>query len=338
MATSRRAFIRTSTLAALASAVPFHWFDRRDDDTRRLPPRLFEGATIGLVSPAGVIADPRDVNAVQETLASLGLNTYLGPNALKRRGYLAGTDAERADDLMAMFADDRIDAILALRGGWGVNRILARLDFELIRRHPKIVMGFSDITSLLLAMYARSGVVGFHGPVGISTWSNFTVGHMKGVLFDGGTPTLENPASESIRTIRGGTARGRLVGGNLSVLVSMLGSPYLPDFSGHLLFLEDVDERVYRIDRKMTQLAMAGTLDQVEGVIWGHCSNCTTGTNVPSLTLQEVLNDHLAPLGKPVFYGSMIGHIRDKFTLPIGIEAEMDADRGTISLLEPAVV
>lgn len=338
MSWSRRSFIRSSVIATLASMVPLPTSNRRTTDDRLLPRRLYEGATVGLVSPAGVISSPADVNAVQETLASLGLNAHLGRNALNRRGYLAGTDAERATDLMEMFEDDRIDAILALRGGWGLNRILERLDFGTIRRNPKIVMGFSDITSLLLAMYARSGVVSFHGPVGISTWSSCTVNHMKSVLFDGGTPILTNPPSEPIHTICGGRARGRLVGGNLSVITSMLGSSFLPDWSGHLLFLEDVDERVYKIDRKLTQLAMAGILDQVEGVIWGQCSNCTSGANVPSLTLQEVLNDHLVPRGKPAYYGALIGHIRDKFTLPIGIEAEMDADHGSITLLEPAVV
>src|SRR5690625_1844954 len=254
MSLSRRSFIRSSVISIVSSKWLLHAIRICATYVRLLHRRLYEGSTVGLLSPAGVISSPADVNAVQETLASLGLNAHLGRNALNRRGYLAGTDAERATDLMEMFEDDRIDAILALRGGWGLHRILERLDFGTIRRNPTIVMGFSDITSLLLAMYARSGVVSFHGPVGISTWSSCTVNHMKSVLFDGGTPILTTPPSEPIHTICGGRARGRLVGGNLSVITSMLGSPFLPDWSGHLLFLEDVDERVYKIDRKSTRL------------------------------------------------------------------------------------
>lgn len=348
MPSSRRDFIRRSTLAALGlPLLPRLSRDGASRDTSSiiLPPRLREGATVGLIAPAGAIYDTVDVNVVQETLATFGLNTFVGVNALNRRGYLAGTDDERAADVMTMFADSSIDAILSLRGGWGVNRILQRLDFGLIRRNPKIIMGYSDITSLLLAIYAKTGMVTFHGPVGISTWNAFSTDHVRRILFEAQAPELRNPAPTSfpvpaddrIRTIGRGTARGRLAGGNLSVLVSMLGSDFLPNWEGHLLFLEDVDERVYRIDRMLTQLKLAGVLDAVEGVIWGRCSNCTAGGTYGSLTLHQVLRDHLAPLRKPVFYGSMIGHITDKFTVPVGVSAEMDADSGVIRILEPAV-
>lgn len=344
---SRRDFIRSSVLAALSA--PFlgsaAFGARAGAQQVVLPPRLREGATVGLISPAGAVYDPYDVAEVQDVLAGFGLQTRLGSNALKRRGYLAGTDEERAADVMEMFADDGIDGIVALRGGWGVARMLPLIDYDVIARNPKIVMGYSDITALLLAIYARTGLVTFHGPVGMSTWRGFSGDGVREILFDGQAPLLQNPApasypvpaDERIRTIRSGTARGRLAGGNLSVLASMVGSDFLPDWQGHLLFLEDVDERVYRIDRMLTHLKLAGILDAVEGVIWGHCSRCTAGGGYGSLTLDEVLQDHLEPLGKPVFYGSAIGHIRDKFTVPVGIEAEMDAAAGTIRLLGPAV-
>jgi muramoyltetrapeptide carboxypeptidase len=344
---SRRDFLRQSSLAALAlplipvagSAAP---------STREIvrPPRLKPGDTVGLIAPAGAIHNPRRIEGVREDLAELGLNSRLAPNALAVRGYLAGTDQQRADDLHMMFADDSIDAILTLRGGWGVARMLPLLDYELIRRYPKIVMGFSDITSLLIALYVRSGLVTFHGPVGISTWNEFNNNYVRSVLFEAENTLMQNPVpteypvdpSTRIRTISRGTARGKLIGGNLTVLTGMIGSEYVPsDFSGHILFLEDVREEAYRVDRMLTHLKLAGVLDAVEGVVWGHCSRCEPDRLDRSLSLDEVLDDHFKHLGKPVFYGSAIGHIRDKWTVPVGIEAEMNADAGTVRLLEPAV-
>lgn len=282
---------------------------------------------------------------VEETLRSLGLQTFRGRHVLDRRGYLAGADEDRAADVHRMFESPDVDAILALRGGWGCNRILPLLDYSMIREHPKILMGYSDITSLLVALYAQSGLITFHGAVGISTWNDFTVEHARRILYDGGLATMANPrrfgihgptVRDRIHTIRPGTARGRLVGGNLSVLVSMIGSPYLPDWDGHILFLEDVRENVYRIDRMLTQLSLAGILQTLSGIVFGKCTNCDA--DEPSLTLMQVLIDHFRPLGIPCFYGSMIGHINDKFTVPVGVEAEIDAATGVIRLLEPAVV
>lgn len=311
-----------------------------------LKPRpLFAGATVGLVSPGGVISDESDVEQVEDTLHNLGLGTVRGRHALDRLGYLAGTDENRAADLHRMFADPDVDAILALRGGWGCNRILPLLEYELIREHPKILLGYSDITSLLIGVYARCGLVTFHGPVGISTWNDFTVEYVRRVLYAGEAVTMTNPRHvgprgplmrDRIHTIRSGTARGRLVGGNLSVIVSMVGSPYLPEWDGHVLFLEDTREDVYRIDRMLTQLSLAGILPRLAGIVFGKCTDCEA--DEPSLTLRQVLHDHLRPLGIPCFYGSMIGHVTDKFTVPLGVEAEIDAAAGTIRLLEPAVM
>jgi muramoyltetrapeptide carboxypeptidase len=353
MSGSRRDFIRQSTLAALAlplvttpgvSLSPRDAHERDAHEPVR-PPRLREGATVGLVAPAGAVFDPDRVDGVREDLAALGLRSRLAPNALAIRGYLAGTDQQRADDLHTMFADDDIDAILTLRGGWGVARMLPLLDYELIARYPKIIMGFSDITSLLIALYARSGMVTFHGPVGISTWNDFSTDYVRRVLFDGEEALMQNPLpveyppdpSTRVRTISRGTAQGRLIGGNLTVLTGMIGSGFVPDFRGHILFLEDVREEPYRIDRMLTHLKLAGVLDAVEGIVWGHCSRCDPDRFDRSLSLQQVLNDHFRDIGKPVFYGSAIGHIRDKWTVPIGINAEMDAVAGTVRLLTPAV-
>ena len=310
------------------------------------PPRLAPGATIGIVSPAGITWDPDRLKIFQESLAALGLETRVGEHALDRWGYLAGTDSDRADEINAMFADQGVDAIFALAGGWGAARLLPLIDYDVVASNPKIVLGFSDITSLLVGLYAKANLVTFHGPTGNSTWNKFTAGYAQRILFDGEAVRFENPVDRGdnltsvenrIHTINGGRARGRLVGGNLTVLTSIVGSDYLPDWSNHILFLEDVGEDVYRVVRMLTQLALAGILDKISGFVFGRCSDCDAEGGYGSFTLKDVLAQHVAPLGIPSFHGSMIGHIRDKFTIPLGVLAQIDADTGAIELLESAV-
>jgi len=311
------------------------------------PKRLKKGDLVGLINPAGATFHPDRAEIARETMAALGLRARFGAHLLDRYGYLAGRDEDRAADINDFFADPEMRAVLALRGGWGCNRLLPLLDYELIRKNPKIVMGMSDITGLLLGIYANTGLVTFHGPTGNSSWNEFTTDHATRVLFDGEALTMHNLVGTDDRlvqienrvlTITSGTARGRLVGGNLTVLTALMGSGYLPDFEGCILFLEDVREEVYRVDRMLTQLSLAGVLGQIAGFVFGRCTDCEPSSRYGSLTLQEVLADHIAPLGIPAWYGSMIGHIADKFTIPLGVQAEIDADQGTIKLLEPAVV
>lgn len=344
---SRRTFLH---LASSASLLPFLGLERNGAEASPLPivkpKRLEPGDTVGLVSPASITFDPVLIDIVREILTALELKMKLDPSALNRWGYFAGTDAERAGAINAMFADPDVDAVLALHGGWGSARVLPMLDYELIAKHPKIFVGYSDITALLLALYARSGLVTFHGPTGNSTWNNFSADYFRRMVFDGEALTMENPkdlgdnlaqVQDRIRTITPGTARGRLAGGNLTVLSSIVGSEYLPDWKGHILFLEDINEEIYRIDRMLTQLKLAGVLEKISGFVFGKCTDCDAGSGFSSFTLEEVLNDHIRPLGIPAFHGSMIGHVKNKFTVPLGIEVEIDATQGVITLLEPAV-
>jgi muramoyltetrapeptide carboxypeptidase len=337
-----------SLLAAGGALVPLRQASGlHEPGQRRIrPPRLKEGDTVGLINPAGATFDPSDITLVTGSLAALGLKVSPGTHVLDRYGYLAGRDEDRAADVNAMFADPAVDAILAVRGGWGCNRILPLLDYASIARHPKILAGYSDITSLLVAIHAKTGLVTFHGPVGTSTWNRFSVEFFRSVLMAGGTPTMENPqvvgdnlvaTKDRIETITPGTARGVLIGGNLSVLTAMLGSPYLPDWDGVILFLEEDGEQIYRVDRMITQLKLAGVLERLAGFVMGKCTGCDPGPGYGSLTLPEVLNDHIRPLGIPAFAGAMIGHIENKFTVPVGSPAEIDASKGTLTLLEPAV-
>lgn len=341
---TRRTLLQGAGSAAILSFMGAG--DQRKDVTRKKPARLKPGDTVGLVNPAGATFVRSDIDVVEESLAALGLKTVRAAHLLDRYGYLAGPDAARADDITTMFRDDGVDGIVAVRGGWGCNRILPLLDYDLIAGHPKVLMGYSDITSLLVALYARAGLVTFHGPVGTSTWNSFSVNHVKALLFDGVAETLCNPTDKGdnlaptrdrVVTIHGGKARGRLVGGNLSVLSSMIGSSFLPPWEETILFLEETDEPVYRIDRMLTQLNLAGVLSAIKGFVFGKCTNCTPGEGYGSLTFEDVLADHIAPLGIPAWYGAMIGHIEDKFTIPVGVTAEIDADAGCIHLLEPAV-
>ncbi len=201
-----------------------------------------------------------------------------------------------------MFADKSVTAIIAMRGGWGCNRILPLLKYPLIRSHAKIIMGYSDITSLLLAINARSRIVTFHGPVAISSWNQFTLDYLQPMLLQGKMVPMKNPLTTELRRriINPGMATGKLVGGNLSVVCAMVGSPYLPSWNRRILFVEDIGEDIYRVDRMLTQLKNAGILSELSGFIFGQCTRCSTGDD-PSLTLMEVLNDHIKPLGIPAW-------------------------------------
>lgn len=310
------------------------------------PPRLRPGDTIGLVDPASATWEPVDIAIVEESLAALGFRTKRGANLLNRRGYFAGTDEERAADVNAMIRDPQVRAIHCVRGGWGSARLLRHLDFDALRRTPKAIIGYSDITALLLPTCAKAGVVSFHGPNGASKWNPFNVDWFRRVLIDGEAVTFTNlkdkgefltQVEHRVQTITPGTARGRLLGGNLTVLTTIIGSGFLPEWDDCILFVEDVDEAPYRIDRMFTQLGLAGILRKAKAVIWGTCSECEPGEGFGSLTITDVLNDHLKPLGVPVWQGAMIGHVDQQFTLPVGLEVEVDATAGTIRMLEPAV-
>lgn len=310
------------------------------------PPRLKPGNTIGLVSPSGITRSEDKISIIRETVSALGLKLKVDEHALDRWGYLAGQDADRAEAINNMYADPEVHAVLPFIGGWGCARILPLLDYKTISKYPKIIMGFSDITALLVAIYAKTGLVTFHGPSGRSGWNAYSVDYVKRILFEGEKVSFSNPhevgdnltqVRDRTQVITSGKATGRLVGGNLTVISALMGSSYLPNWEGHILFLEDVGEGIYRIDRMLTQLKLAGVLDQISGFVFGKCTDCDADSGYSSFTLEEVLEDHIKPLGIPAYGGAMIGHISKKFTIPIGIEAEMDADAGTITLTESAV-
>jgi len=343
---NRRRFLGGTVAAAALAALSSQSRTAAAPPKPIKPRRLAAGDAVGIVAPASATFNTLDLQIARESLEALGLKVQVGGHVLDRHGYLAGQDKDRAADINRFFADQNIRAVLPLRGGWGASRVLPSLDFDAIRRNPKIVLGYSDITALHMAISAKTGVVTFHGPNGMGRWDEFSVNWVRRVLFDGEAVTLENlhdkgdflvQTENRVQTITPGTARGRILGGNLTVLTAIMGSPYVPDFDGAILFVEDVGEDIYRIDRMLTTLKLAGILDRIRGFVWGTCSECEPGSGFGSLTFEEIFADHIAPLKIPAWQGAMIGHRTPQFTIPEGIEVEIDATAGRIRMLEPAV-
>ena len=340
----RRHFIGGAALAGLL--LPLAGTGRAIAATRGrlLPVPLRRGDTIALVSPSSPVDDSFDLQLAREVMEALGFDVRVGAHYAQRRGHLAGLDAARAGDINAAFADRDVKAVVCVRGGSGAARLLPLLDYDVIRANPKVLLGYSDITALHSAIQARTGLVTFHGPNGTGSWNSFNADQFRRLFFDGELMQYRNVADtgdELVQrrnrtvTITGGTARGELVGGNLTVLTALAGSPYMPDFKGRILFLEDVEEAPYRVDRMLATLKLMGALDQIAGFIFGECTDCNPGDGYGSLALPEILDDYIRPLGIPAYRGAMIGHIRQQFIVPVGGHAEMDADAGTFRLLEP---
>ncbi|MDZ7714935.1 MAG: LD-carboxypeptidase [Balneolaceae bacterium] len=342
MGWSRKDFFKVLGLGSLAG-LPISSIACDNDTSKQLikPKTLSKGDVIGMPSPGFLINDQNAYDEIISTIEKLGFKVKQGKNARNRFGYFAGTDKERAEDINALFSDPEVNAIIPFRGGWGTNRILDLLDYSLIENNPKALIGFSDITALLLAIHTKTGMVTFHGPVGKSEWSDFTVASFESVLMQKNPTELVNPPKSSgfapsrFRTITSGKCSGKLIGGNLSVLTSMLGSSYIPEWRNAILFVEDVGESVYRIDRMLTQLKLNGILNSINGFIFGRCTDCTKGYEY-GFTLEQILDQHIKELEIPAFYGSMIGHLDHMFTVPIGINAEMDSNTGSIKILQSA--
>ncbi|MBU6228296.1 MAG: LD-carboxypeptidase [Cyanobacteria bacterium REEB459] len=314
----------------------------------RKPPRLQRGDHVGIISPAGATYDADRLELVIDAIKGLGFVPRVAPHALDRYGYLAGRDRDRAADINGFFGDPQISALIPIRGDWGSARVLPYLDYAAISRHPKVLIGFSDITALLLAIQAQTGLVTFHGPHGLTAWRQDQVEGFRRLLMEAEALSFSNPLVGAdqdrlmrdqgrIYTLTPGQARGALIGGNLSVLCGLVGSPYMPTTRGRILFLEDVGEPPYRIDRMITHLKLAGVLDHLAGLIFGQCGDCNPGEGYGSLTLREILQDHIQPLGIPAWMGAWIGHVEPMWTLPLGTQVTIDAAAGHITMVEAAV-
>ena len=341
---NRRHFLKATGLLAVAGFLmpdkAFAAIRLPEQKNKIKPPALKSGDTIAITSPAGAVWDPAQVETFSTILKGFGFNVVLGKTLTEKYGYFAGTDELRANELNTFFGDKTIKGIFCMKGGWGCARLLDKLDFKLIEKNPKVLIGFSDITTLLIAITAKTGLVTFHGPVGNSGWNAWTSTVFKNVVMNSAIPPLfTNPnAEDTIVTINSGTVSGELIGGNLTVIASLMGTVYLPDWKGKILFLEEVKEEPYSIDRMLTQLKLCGVLDVIGGFVFGKCAKCLAEEPQKAFTFHEVILQHIKPLGIPAFYGAMIGHIENKLTVPLGIKATVNADKGTISLEEGSVI
>ena len=312
------------------------------------PRALKPGAMVGLIAPSGVLSGATLQKGVSN-LEALGFKVKLSPNLRAARGGYAGSVAQRLDDLHGMFLDRDVSAIWAARGGSGCSAMLPGIQYEMIRKHPKILVGYSDITALHLAIQRHAGLVTFHGPVAPSIPSDYALTQMLALLMEprpkfeiqmsaeNSGMAIEQPEFQ-LRTFRHGIAEGRLIGGNLSVLCALIGTPFAADIRKRLLFLEDVSEAPYRIDRMLTQLQQSHDMKTAAGIMLGVFRKCIATDGEPSLTLDEVIDDHFAASPVPSVYGYSFGHIQHQFTIPLGVKARLDTERRTLTLLETAVL
>lgn len=345
---SRRSFAQLLSIGALSAAAPAFAASKTRVAARRdviRPRRLAPGDTVGLVLPASGELQRDDIAFAREQLEAIGLKVVLGRHVYDRHGYLAGRDEDRATDINRLFADKSVNGIVCYTGGWGTPRLLPYLDYALIRKNPKVLLGFSDITALLIAIHQETGLVTFHGPVGSSTFEPYTLENLRKVVMTAEPAGLltQPPKKESelvgranrIIKLAPGRATGRLVGGNLTLISATMGTPYEIDSDGAILFLEDIREDLYRVDRMLTQLALSGKLQRVAGVVFGRCTDC--GFKGPTFSLEDLLRERFGSLGVPAISGLSFGHIEKKLTLPIGVRATLDGDAGTLSIDEAAV-
>lgn len=334
---NRRKFIRNSSIIGFAA--PFTYKPFAAPRPKLIKPfSLPKNGTIKLIAPASALSRTAFEKTL-ENISSLGFQVKYSDNLRVRSGFLSGTDEQRYQDLMDGFKDDSVDAIICARGGYGTGRLLPMIDFDVIKNNPKVFVGFSDITALLMSFYSQAGLVGFHGPVGASDYNEFTTDSLKNIIQKGKKAKIKNDDSNAVFD---GIAEGPILGGNLSLLVSLIGTPYDMNYDNHILFIEEVGESTYRIDRMLTQLINAGKLDNVKGIVLGHFTNCDTDQSDPSfdisVSLDEVFKDRFERLNIPVAKGFPIGHEAQNATIPFGINVELDAGKGNLSFLESAVV
>ena len=352
---TRRGFnVRFAALLATALNFRYAFAETAAPSPRRVLPRrslkpaaLKRGDLVALFNPSG-FADDALIQRATGNLEKLGFRVMQSAHIRASRGNTAGTIGQRLTDLHTLFENREVRALWAARGGSGTAQILPYVDYGLIARNPKIVIGYSDLTSLLLAIYAKTGLVTFHGPVGSSGFTPFTVAHLEATLIDGRAPYVMTTAEEHVkraatepnfvqRVLRSGSAEGTLMGGNLSVLSSLIGTPYLPDFKKSLLFLEEISEAPYRVERMLTQLAQSGALDRATGAMLGVFVKGDARSDEESLSLTQALDDHFASRPIPSAYGLSFGHIASQWVLPIGVRARFDADAKSLTLLDSAV-
>ena len=305
------------------------------------PEALKFGDTVGIIAPASPTTEER-VKKAHDKLIEMGFKVKMGKSPYERYGYLSGTDSIRAEDINEMFRDKEVDGIICIRGGYGTPRILDLLDYEAIKNNPKVFVGYSDITALHIAFTQIADLVTYHGPMVasdmIGNFSEFSKDNLyKSIMETDPIGKISNPPGEEIITINGGIAEGSIIGGNLSLIVDTIGTPYEIDVKGKILFIEEIGEEPYNIDRMLNQLRLAGKLHDAVGIILGDFNNCVSKKHDENLTLEQVIEDHIKPVGKPTIFNLQAGHCEPMVTIPFGVRARLDADKKELIILESCV-
>lgn len=347
----RKNFIKTISTAAvgagLLSSSAISSAEAKSDKPVIKPRRLKTGDTIGLVSPGSYISESELQDSIKN-LEALGFKVVYSDKILLQNGYFSGTDEQRAEDLTNMFKRNDVAGIVCTRGGYGCARILPLLDYDVIENNPKVLIGYSDVTALHYGIFKKTGLVTFHGPVSISTFNTFSVVNFRKVLMNpvSGIVLMNSNSGEDeniygIVSLVNGKKQGKLLGGNLSIAVSLIGTEFDLDYKDAIIYLEEIGEEPYHIDRMLTQMIQTAKFRETNGIAMGIFRKCEPKQSDPSFSksfsLMDVLKDRLGNLKIPVVYGMSFGHIKDKFTIPFGIKAELDAEKQTITLLESSV-
>lgn len=300
------------------------------------------GDTLGLIGPASFASQDKVARSIR-ILREMGFEVKEGKSLYERYGYLSGKDEIRANDINSMFGDKEVDGIMCLRGGYGSPRILDLIDYELIKNNPKVFVGYSDITALHIVFNQICKLVTFHGPMAssdmIGSFQAFSEDSLLRAIMDKeAIGRIENPENEDIVKINGGIVEGRLIGGNLSLIADTIGTPYEIDSKGKILFIEEINEEPYKIDRMLNQLRLAGKLEDAAGIILGDFNKCQPkGHYEDSLSLEEVFEDYIKVLNKPSIYNLQSGHCNPIITLAMGVRVRLDGNKGQVDILENGV-
>ncbi|MCB0731971.1 MAG: LD-carboxypeptidase [Ignavibacteriae bacterium] len=309
------------------------------------PKKLDKGDVIGIISPASSPDDLEKIEKGTNYLEKLGYRVEIGENVGKKHGYLAGSDEERLKDFHSMFRNKDVKAVFSVRGGYGSGRLLDKIDFNLIKKNPKIFVGYSDITALQLSIYKKTGLVTFAGPMVATDFSENTVNQFAEENFwniltnSKKIGKLHNPGDSKFFVLKNGRAEGRIIGGNLAVLVSLFGTQFQPVFKDTILIIEDIGEAPYRVDRLLNQLRLANVLKDVKGIILGRFVDCyETDKTKETITLNEVIEHYFHKIKKPILYNFSHGHIKENLTIPFGLNCKLNTSRGFVEITESAVI
>jgi len=294
---------------------------------------LREGARVALIAPSGVVSRSDDIDRALDNVRSFGWNPVLGEHVSSQLGYLAGSDSDRLKDINAAFASDEIDAIWCVRGGYGSMRLLADLDYPALRRRRKPVIGFSDLTALHSAIHRKCGMVTFHGPTARARLTPFTRDSLRCALVDQRDPC---GVVDDARVLRPGLAKGRIIGGNLALITALLGTPFAPNFEGAIIIVEDIGEAIYRIDRMLRHLILAGALQQCVAMVAGNFRPPKGENSRDNRTLDDILTEAATRAGIPCLAGAPFGHIADQWTIPLGAMGELDTETRSLRVLSPS--